>query len=231
MKIASYLKLSLIDYPELIASVVFTPGCNFSCHYCHNVDLLQDHHEGVDIELIENHLDKRKGIIDGLVITGGEPTLQDGLIPFIQRIKLRGLKVKLDTNGYNPEQLKQLIKDDLLDYIAMDIKHLPKCYSSIVGCSVDETNILDSIDIIKSSHIEYEFRTTLVKPFHTMDDVLEMAKLLSGSKKYILQNYRYSEKQVNPIKYSPFTLEEMTLLKSKIEVNSDIDEIVLRGST
>ncbi|OCL25466.1 anaerobic ribonucleoside-triphosphate reductase activating protein [Orenia metallireducens] len=192
MKIAGLQRTSLIDYPEHIATVVFTQGCNYRCPYCHNSSLIDNSFQESSYLTLEDFwsfIKKRKKLIDGVSITGGEPTLQTGLIDFIRELKAKGLKVKLDTNGSNPDILTELIEENLLDYIAMDIKSSLKKYSKVTGqCDLDK--VKKSIDLIKNSNIDYEFRTTVVPTLHTEEEFEDIGKLISGAKLYFIQNFR-----------------------------------------
>jgi pyruvate formate lyase activating enzyme len=228
MQITSYLKTSWIDYPEILSSVVYTPNCNFKCQYCHNKDLMVGR-SLIDQEDIIQHLIKRKGIIEGVVISGGEPTLQKGLLAFVKRIKSMGLRVKLDTNGSNPSVLKELIELELLDYVAMDLKGILSMYPEITQSNVSLEAIKESIDIIKSSQIEYEFRTTLMKEFHNENKIIDIMSFVNGAKKIYLQQYSYSNKQVRDIKFEAYTLEEMYTFKKRIQKELSIKEIHVRG--
>lgn len=230
MNFSGFLKTTLIDYPDTLASVVYLPKCNFRCGYCHNSDLVFYHSTEYDEELIINHLKKRKGIIDGIVITGGEPTLHNDLFKFMKKVKDLGVKVKLDTNGYKPDVIKKIIENNLVDYIAMDIKNTYKNYANTVSINnFRYDNIKESINIIINSGIEYEFRTTLIKEFHSTFDVLEMGNLINGAKKYVLQQYEYSDKQIIDKKYSFFTVEEMEVLKNELKLAYNIGKILIRG--
>lgn len=230
MNIAGYLKSSLIDYPDTLASVIYSPECNFSCGYCHNKDLVLSQQDIIDETLIFEHLIKRKRILDGVVITGGEPTLQKNLIPFIKKIKALDFKVKLDTNGYRPQVIKDLLDGQLIDYIAMDIKNSREAYSLTVDKNKLNFNpIEESIDLIKSSQIDYEFRTTLVKEYHDDQAIQGMGNLIRNSKRYILQQYEYSDKQIHNKTFNHFTLEEMGRFKEQIEVQYNVDEVLVRG--
>lgn len=191
MKIAGLIKHSLIDYPGKIAAVVFTQGCNFRCGFCHNPDLLDITAEGsLNEESILSFLEKRVGLLDGVVITGGEPTLQPDLVQFVKKIKNLGMLIKLDTNGSNPRLLKKLLEEDLVDYVAMDVKGPLAKYSEI--CAYLNTKIIqESIDLLLSAKdLEYEFRTTLLPYYHSKEDIVEIGKLISGAKKYTLQGFR-----------------------------------------
>lgn len=204
MKIGGFLKQSLIDFPGKIASVVFTAGCNFRCFYCHNPELvlpelIQD--TGLINENdIFTYLDKNEQLLDAVVVTGGEPTIQIDLIEFITKVKQLGLLVKLDTNGTNPKMLRDLLKNDLVDFIAMDIKSPLKYakYQEIVGdqfSSVQLNSILESIELITKSNIKFEFRSTLVKPYHFINDIQDMMDFIEGD--YYLQEFNES-KILNP---------------------------------
>ncbi len=192
MKISGLQKLSLLDYPEKIAATVFTGGCNLRCPFCHNAGLVSRVSEAQDIPLDDffAFLESRRGKLDGVCITGGEPLLQNDLDGFIRRIRSLGFLVKLDTNGCYPEKLRALIDEGLLDYVAMDIKNAPSKYAQTVGIdNFDISAVLDSISLLKEGRVAYEFRTTLVKGLHNMEDMAELSKLLAGSEKYFLQNF------------------------------------------
>lgn len=184
-------KSSLIDYPEKISAVIFTQGCNFKCPYCHNPELIKKKQETVkgNTEHILEFLKRRVDKLDAVVITGGEPTLQKGLPEFIKQIKDLGFLVKLDTNGTNPEILQNLLNEKLLDYVAMDIKAPIEKYSEVVKADVKAENILKSIEILKKSDLDYEFRTTVVKSQLLPKDFEEIGKLIKGCKKYYLQRF------------------------------------------
>lgn len=196
MRISGLQKLTLLDFPNLVACTLFLPGCQFRCPFCQNASLVTDliNVEEIDEEEVFNYLKSRKGIIDGVCVTGGEPTLQSDLKDFIKKIKELGFKVKLDTNGYNPKILKELIDLSLLDYVAMDIKNSLEKYPLTCGVkALKIENILSSIEILKENKIPYEFRTTVIKEFHTEDDFKQIAKLIKGVKTYYLQEYRDSD--------------------------------------
>ncbi|GAB6138084.1 anaerobic ribonucleoside-triphosphate reductase activating protein [Halanaerobaculum tunisiense] len=193
MKIAGVQKTTLIDYPREIASIIFTQGCNMKCPYCHNPNLIasaKEEQDFIPLDEIWHFIDHRKELIDGIVITGGEPTLQPGLFNFINQVKDKGLKVKLDTNGSNPELLSNLINQELLDYIAMDVKAPFSKNELIIGKSGFESSISKSIEIIKNSIIDYEFRTTVVPTLHDDKIIDEIGKLISGANQHYIQNFR-----------------------------------------
>ncbi len=191
-------KSSLIDFPHKIAAIVFTQGCNFSCGYCHNTELIDfslKSHFGYN-EFFD-FLNTRKGKLDGVVITGGEPTLQSSLRDFIIRIKELGFEVKLDTNGTNPNILEKLISENLLDYIAMDIKApwekyskiINNCHSELVSESQLLENLQKSVELIMSSSVDYEFRTTVVKSQLSFEDFEKIGEQINGAKRYYLQKF------------------------------------------
>lgn len=195
MRIGGYQKLTLIDYPGVIATTVFTVGCSFRCPFCHNPELVKRGALGIEYsQKMEKeffaHLEKRKGKLEGVCITGGEPTVQPDIIEFIQKIKNLGYLVKLDTNGTRPDVLKKLLDQKLLDFVAMDIKHQLKKYDKATGIKGDKKRIKLSVDLIMNSSVSYEFRTTVVPGIHEEKDFLEIAKWIKGARAYYLQEYR-----------------------------------------
>ena len=193
MIIKGFAKLTLLDYPGKVACTVFTGGCNFRCPFCHNASLATRPGEvdSIPEEEVFSLLRKRKGILDGVCITGGEPLLYgDELKEFIIKIKELGYAVKLDTNGSFPERLKELIDARLIDKVAMDIKSSPDGYGKTAGLeNFDMSPILTSIDLLKNSGIDYEFRTTVVKELHSAEDFEKIGKLIEGAKEYYLQSF------------------------------------------
>jgi pyruvate formate lyase activating enzyme len=219
MKIGGFLKISLIDYREKISSVVFTKGCPFRCPYCHNRDLVLENPKNKVLESqIFNFLKERKGKIDGVVISGGEPTIQEDLLEFIKKIKTLGFLVKLDTSGINPNVLEELLKNNLLDYIAMDIKNSFEKYKKTIKVPIDMKKIKESINLILNSPIDYEFRTTLVDGLHDEEDILKMAKKIKGAKLYVLQEF-IPNNTLNPEfqKNKPLSPRILKKIKPKIE--------------
>ncbi len=193
-------KVSLLDYPGKISAIVFTYGCNLRCEYCHNPELvIQELNKELQVnrEDLINYLKKRIGKIDAVVITGGEPLIYHDINDLINEIKSLGLLVKLDTNGFFPEKLQELIDLNFLDYIAMDVKYTAEDYSSITGDKDALEKVKKSIKIIQESGIDYEFRTTFVKGIHKINDSEGIAKLIKGSKRYYIQNFRPG-KTLNP---------------------------------
>lgn len=193
MKIIGFIETSLLDWDGHIVASIYLPGCNFRCPYCHNKNAVldPDSFDEIPMEYIESYISENKDFLDGIVVSGGEPTIHDDLPDLLRKIKESGLKVKLDTNGTNPDLLESLISENLIDYIAMDVKApLNKKYSDTVGVDVNLDNIRRSIDLIQSSGIDYEFRTTIVPIFLSEGDVHSLISELSGSKKYALQQFR-----------------------------------------
>lgn len=196
MIIAGFNKTTLLDYPGLVAATVFTNGCNFRCPFCHNGNLvlgtsaLYVYPEQEVLSVLE----KRKNVLQGVCISGGEPTLQTDLCDFITKCKEMGYRVKLDTNGYRPDVLKKLLDAGLLDYVAMDIKNTKEKYALTVGnSSLDLSKIEESVSLIMESGIDYEFRTTVVKELHSMDDMMKIGEWLAGCRHLYLQQYQERE--------------------------------------
>lgn len=185
-------KLSLLDYPGKTACTVFTGGCNFRCPYCHNASLVVglNEVEPIDYDEFFAFLNKRKNILDGVCITGGEPLLQPDIEDFIQEIKLLGYSVKLDTNGSFPDKLKHLIDEKLIDYVAMDIKNSPAKYSVTAGISEQVfSKINKSVELLLSNAVDYEFRTTVVKELHSKEDFVSVGEWIKGAKRYFIQSF------------------------------------------
>ena len=212
MLIAGLQKLTLLDFPGKTACTVFTPGCNFRCPFCHNALLVTDIDGGtfLDEEEFFSFLNKRKGILEGVAITGGEPTLQRELPFFIKRIKDLGFLVKLDTNGTNPEMLEALIKEGLTDRVAMDIKNAPSLYGETAGLkNFDISGVARSRDLLLEGHCDYEFRTTVVRGLHTKESLKGAARWIEGAKEYWLQQYRDSGNVIDPRRLASFGEAEM----------------------
>ena len=192
MYINGFQKLTILDYPGKVACIVFTPGCNFRCPFCHNAALVThiDKDTYIDEEEVLSYLKKRQGILDGVVITGGEPLLQDGIEEFIGKIKDLGYAIKLDTNGSFPEKLISLVENGLVDYVAMDIKNSKAKYMATIGVNnIDMASIEKSVDFLLQNKVDYEFRTTIVDGFHTVDDIQDIVVWIKGAHKYFLQNF------------------------------------------
>lgn len=184
--------MTLLDFPGKVACTVFTGGCNFRCPFCHNALLVTKLPEKPDYteDEILSFLEKRIGLLDGVAITGGEPLLNPDIGDFIRKIRDMGYAVKLDTNGSFPERLKAIVGEGLVDYVAMDIKNRREKYAETVGLkNLDLSKIEESVEFLKSGAVDYEFRTTVVKQFHTVEDIRAAAEWISGVKRYFLQNF------------------------------------------
>lgn len=231
-------KLTLLDFPDNLATIVFTQGCNFRCHYCYNPMLVWPREEisspdGKNIKkghpLIKEEdlflfLKERQGKIDGVVISGGEPTLHKDLPEFIKKIKDLGYLVKLDTNGTNPQMLGNLIDKKLIDYVAMDIKAPLEKYEEVVGVKLNLENLQKSVKMILSGSIAYEFRSTLVPEFHGSEDIKKMGELIKGARVWYLQKFESEADLVNPEfrgkkTFKDQELKDLALLGSKFVEN------------
>lgn len=194
MLIAGFQKLTLLDYPGKIAALIFTPGCMWRCGYCQNPELVLPAKIRATKFIPETnilaHLQKRRGLIDGLAITGGEPTLQPDLINFIQNVKSAGFLIKLDTNGTHPEILAKLFQKNLIDYLAMDIKTAPQYYSKLVCREVNITALDKSITLIKNSAVPYEFRSTIIPGHHSAEIMHQIGNWIQGARNYYLQQFQ-----------------------------------------
>ena len=228
MKIAGLQKLTLLDYPEKIACIVFTAGCNFKCPFCHNASLvLGGEHEDISEEEFFAFLEKRKGMLTGVCVTGGEPTLQPDLLPFLKKIKDMGYSVKLDTNGYKPDVLKAAVNEQLVDYVAMDIKNTPEKYGITTGIdNFDFAPIKESIDFLLSNKVDYEFRTTVVRELHTPQDIVGASKLISGAQRYFLQTFKDSGDLIG----EGFSGYDENLMKNLLKLAKDsVKAVEIRG--
>lgn len=192
MRINGFQKLTLLDYPGKVACTIFTAGCNFRCPFCHNASLVThiDDSAPIEAEEVLSYLKKRQGMLEGVCITGGEPLLQPDLAEFISKIKEMGYSVKLDTNGSKPQELKQLVKDGLIDYVAMDIKNCKEKYGQTAGIeNFMLKDIEESVAFLLSGAVDFEFRTTVVKEYHTPQDIEKISQWIKGKEKYFLQNF------------------------------------------
>lgn len=199
MNIQGLQKLTLLDFPGKTACTVFTGGCNFRCPFCHNADLVEnpDAYEPIDEETIMALLEKRRHVLEGVCVTGGEPLLQPDIAAFLGRIKALGYAVKLDTNGSFPDRLQELISRGLVDYVAMDIKNAPEKYGLTIGWeSFDLAPVEKSIALLMRGVVPYEFRTTVVKELHTRQDIAAITRWIAGAEKYFLQAFVDSGKVI-----------------------------------
>lgn len=220
MNISGFTKLTLIDYPKKLSCIVFTQGCNYNCAFCQNSGLIKCNKESlIDHEEIFSYLKKRKNVLEGVVISGGEPTIQPGLIDFIKKIKDMGFLVKLDTNGSNPDVVKKLLDLKLVDYIAMDVKNIFDEYDPIVNLKkVNIENIKQSINMIKDSGVDHEFRTTIMKNYHDVNKLTKICEYLGKNEKYYLQNFEDSEMVLDKTLVS-FTSEMLANIQNILRKN------------
>lgn len=229
MEIFGMQKTTLVDFPGHVATTLFTAGCNFRCPYCHNGDLVENisRLNPYSKEEIFHHLEARKGVIEGVCITGGEPTIHPDLPDFIRSIKKMGYLVKLDTNGTNPPMLKELVRDGLVDYVAMDIKHSRVKYPT-VACwdKLSMDDIAQSVEFLKSGVVDYEFRTTLCVELHRETDITAIGMWLMGAKAYYLQPYKESE-QVLQKGFHPHSKEKLQDFVTIL--SAFVDKVQIRG--
>lgn len=229
MKILGFEKMSLVDFDGLVSATLFTGGCNFKCGFCHNSPLVSSYKDLPEIpqDDILAYLKKRQGILDGVCVSGGEPTLNNDLPEFIEKIKNLGYKVKLDTNGTNPDMVKQLFNDGLVDYFAMDIKNDKKAYAKIIGFDAfDTAKVEKTVEFFLTAPVKYEFRTTLVNEFHTKENMINIGKWIKGADKYFLQKFKENENCIEQ-GFSPVEEEKA---KEFIEILTPyIPTIKLRG--
>lgn len=198
MIIRAVQKLSVVDYPGLLCATVFTPGCNLRCPFCHNGTLVLDDEPNVSEQVVFDFLGTRKNKLDAVCLSGGEPLLQNGVEEFLRKVKEMGFKTKLDTNGTKPQYLKELLESGVVDYVAMDIKNSPAKYAETVGVKAFSLKpVYESINIIKSSGVDYEFRTTVTKTFHDEKSLAEASHMIEDAAVWYLQTYRESENVID----------------------------------
>ncbi len=221
MFIAGMQKLTLLDFPGVVACTLFTAGCNFRCPWCHNAGLVLP--EEASDRLLESgevlsFLEKRKGVLDGVCVTGGEPLLHAELPDFLKRVKDLGYRVKLDTNGSFPERLEALVREKLADRVAMDIKNGPSRYAETVGLrNLDLSAVTASKDFLLSDAVDYEFRTTVVRGLHTAESLLEAADWIQGAKQWFLQQFKDSGNLIHGEGLSAFSEDEMRRLLETVQ--------------
>lgn len=220
MKVTGIQKLTLLDYPGVVACTVFTAGCNFRCPFCHNAMLVLP--EQIDDECLTDDevfgfLKKRRGVLDGVAVTGGEPLLHADMPEFLARVKDLGYKIKLDTNGSNPELLSEIVKNKLVDRVAMDIKNAPEEYARTIGLkSFDIAPVERSKEMLLRGDIDYEFRTTVVKGIHTKESLIGAAKWIEGAKEYYLQQFKDSGNLILPDGLSAYDEKQMHALADAV---------------
>ncbi|MCR4879831.1 MAG: anaerobic ribonucleoside-triphosphate reductase activating protein [Bacilli bacterium] len=221
-------KLSLVDFDHHMSAVLFSPGCNFACPFCHNSALViaPEFNHPIPFNEILSFLKKRVGLLDAVVVTGGEPTLMPDLKSKIAQIKELGYKVKLDSNGSHPEKIKELVEEGLIDYIAMDVKSSFETYPEITNSRVNIDKIKESIEYIKSCGIDYEFRTTLVAEYHSEEDIRQMAKEIGNAKRMRLQLFVDGE---NCIERGLHEVDLATARKYEAILKETIPDVALRG--
>ena len=221
MVLAGLQKLSLLDFPGLVACTIFTAGCNLRCPWCHNAGLVLPEllpGQGLSEDEVLDFLGKRRGVLDGVCVTGGEPLLHPDLPGFLGRVRELGFRIKLDTNGSFPDRLRSVVEAGLVDYVAMDIKNSPPCYGKTVG--VPEANLekfTESREYLLSDVVDYEFRTTVVKGLHTRESLLEAAEWIRGAKRWYLQQFRDSGSLIQGNGLSAFSEEEMRELLTAVQ--------------
>lgn len=234
MKIGGLQKVTLVDYPSKLACTVFFSGCNFRCPFCYSKELVLPEEIRKQPEISEteffNFLEEKRGLLEGCVLCGGEPTIYgEELVSFAKKIKSKGFAIKLDTNGTDPKIIKRLIDENSVDYIAMDIKAplSKEKYSAAAGTNVDIEKIKESIELIKNSGIDYEFRSTVVPTIHSKEDIIQMAKDISPAKKYFLQGFRGEkgviDEKLNKVR--PFPDEFLKEIEGEIKSYFDVFKI------
>lgn len=229
MRIDGLQKMTLLDFPGKVACTVFTGGCNFRCPFCHNALLVTKLPEKPDYseDEILSFLEKRTGLLDGVAITGGEPLLNPDIADFIRKIRSMGYAVKLDTNGSFPERLKAIVGEGLVDYVAMDIKNRKEKYAETIGLkNFDLSKIEESVEFLKSGAVDYEFRTTVVEQFHTVEDIRAAAEWISGAKRYFLQNFVDSGELICE---EVSGVDKETMLKMKSAAADFVPQTEIRG--
>ena len=229
MQLYGLYKLTLLDFPGQLACTAFTGYCNLRCPFCHNAELVL--HPETQPVISENEffsfLKTRQGILEGVCLTGGEPTLQPDLLPFLRKIKELGFLIKLDTNGTHPEVLEPLLTERLLDYVAMDIKNTKENYALTTGLlHFDTAPIEKSIALIRQYAPDYEFRTTVVQGLHTKEDLINIGNLLAGAKRYVLQTFQNSGNLLEDHGLSAFSAEEMLAFEEMLQ--PFFEEVILR---
>lgn len=218
MKFGGMQRLTLLDFPGKMSCIVFTAGCNFRCPYCHNASLVKGRGEDIDESEVLKFLQKRRGVLAGVVVSGGEPLLHDGIAEFCRRVKELGYAIKLDTNGTRPDRLKALVKEGLVDFVAMDIKNTPEKYALTAGATeTDIAAVKESVDFLLSGEVDYEFRTTVVGPYFEVKDFEKIGKWISGAKGYALQRFKDSGDLLDDSEVGEYTEENMQLFLSTVK--------------
>ena len=222
-------KMTLLDYPGKVACTIFTGGCNFRCPFCHNALLVTDIDRSsyYDEREILDFLESRRGVLDGVCLTGGEPLIWNQTADFLARVKEKGFAVKLDTNGSFPDKLREAVSRGVVDYVAMDVKNSREKYAVTVGVQeFDIRPVEESVEFLKSGAVDYEFRTTVAEPLHDTEDIESIARWISGAKRYFLQSFKDSGDILSP-GLSP--MEKADLLEIRDRLRADIPVVELRG--
>ena len=226
MKISGIQKLTLLDFPGKVACTIFTPGCNLRCPFCHNASLVFSCTDEIGEESVLSFLKKRVGVLDGMCVTGGEPLLQKDIADFLRKVKALGYLVKLDTNGTFPDRLQALLEEQLVDYVAMDIKASPDNYDNAAGVAADLDKIRRSVELLKESGVDHEFRTTTVKGIHTAADFEAIAQWLKGEERFFLQQYKIADDMIG----DPFESFEKAELEAFADiVRQTVKTVAVRG--
>lgn len=220
-------KMSLVDFDDYLSVTLFTEGCNFRCPFCHNRSLvLKENTSPINFNEILDYLKTRVNKIDAVVITGGEPLLHPDIVEKIKAIKDLGFLIKLDTNGTNPDLMIKLLESKLVDYVAMDIKNCKEKYNLTSGSNLPFDNIEKSIKFLINSNYNYEFRTTAIKEFHTLEDFIKIANMIKGCKRYVLQHYKDREEC---IEHGFHEIDENTIIEYKKEIDKILGNVDIRG--
>ena len=220
MKIGGIQKTSLIDYPNKVCAVFFASGCNFRCPYCYNPELVFNKTKLINEKWIKNFLEKRKNLLDAILLTGGEITIQQDFIEFLKKIKKYGYLIGIETNGSKPDAIKKIIDHKVVDFIAMDIKSDLETYEKAAGAEIDKGKIKKSVELIKNSNIDYEFRTTVVPGLFDEETAIKIGEWLKQSKRYVLQQFRNEKKMIDKSfrKKKPYTAEDLKKFKKILEL-------------
>lgn len=231
LKIGEVQNMSLIDYPNKMACTIYTSGCNFKCPFCNKRDLvfIPENNEYLNVDEVMEYLKKRNRLLDGICLSGGEPLLQEDLEKLIRKAKRLGYAIKIDTNGYYPERLKELVDKKLVNYVALDIKNTKEKYAGTAGVNIENFDIKpieESLKFLKNSKVEYECRTTVIKELHTKEDLIQIAKWLKPIDKFYLQQYEDSESNIQR-GFTAYSIEEM--IEFRDEIRKIIPNTELRG--
>jgi len=230
MKFGGLQKTSLLDYPNMLSAIVWTVGCNFRCPFCYNKDLVLGKSDIISEEKILSFLKKRKGMLEALVITGGEPLMHKDIIDFLEKVKKLDHLIKIDTNGSYPKRLQEIVDKKLVDYLDMDVKAPKKKYDKLTGVKTDIKKIEQSIKIIRNSGVDYEFKTTFVPDFLTKEDIIEIGKWLEGSKQFYLQQFKNDTPLISPDLQKLVPYPKKVLVDTLEEIKPYFQKCEIRGA-